>query len=71
MQRIYIVHDKQADTQRLVMAVNPAQALRFVANDRFDVSSANAVKVAELMSKGTVVEKTSDAEDQLELAEAE
>ncbi len=68
-QRIYIVNDKQANASRLVRAGNPAQALRHVAHARFDVKAANALEVADLMGSGVELEKSTDAPDQLSLAE--
>lgn len=41
---------------RLVKASNPAQALRHVAEPRFEISVAKMDDVVELVSKGTKVE---------------
>jgi len=70
-QRISIVNEKPSGAARLVMAGSPAQAIRHVANARFDVKAANAVAVAELMAGGAELEKAGENADQLELAEAE
>jgi hypothetical protein len=57
-QRIYSVTNTADNNTRLVMASNPAQALRHVANNLFDVKAATAIDVANLMAKGAVVEQS-------------
>lgn len=57
-QRIYTVKNTADNTSRLVMAANPAQALRHVANNLFDVKAANAIDVANLMATGVTVEQS-------------
>jgi hypothetical protein len=54
-ERIYVVHDTQRDEKTLVLANNPAQALRHITSDRFDVRAAGALEVASLMGQGVVV----------------
>lgn len=60
--RIYAVTSKTDGKARLVEATNPAQAMRHVAHDLFDVSPANARTVANLMSQGVSLE-TGKAEE--------
>lgn len=55
-QRIYKVTD--GDKTHLVMAGSQAQALRHVAGSVYKVSIAKTVEVAQLMSSGTVIEKS-------------
>ena len=57
-QRIYIVKDKRSDQPRLVMAPNPAQALRHITHSLFEVKAANATEVAELMTADVPLEKS-------------
>lgn len=57
-QRIYSVSNTTDNSTRLVLASNPAQALRHVANNLFDVKAATAMDVANLMAKGAVVEQS-------------
>ena len=73
-QRIYAVTSKADGSSRLVMAYNPAHAVRFVANDLFEVKAANAITVATLMTEGVKLEKAVGKDDEatlsLPLAEA-
>lgn len=62
-QRIYAVTTKADGSARLVLAQNPAQAMRHVANDLFEVKAASAATVARLMSKGTQLEDTSATDE--------
>ena len=57
--RIYTVNNKADGSRRLVMAMNPAQALRHVAHAQYEVKSTTAVEVAELMGSGAKVETVS------------
>lgn len=58
--RIYRVQD--GDAVRLISATNPAQALRFLAGQRYQIRPASAIDVADLMTRGTKVEAaTADA----------
>jgi hypothetical protein len=57
-QRIYVVTEKSSGTSRLIEAGLPAQALRHVANDLFDVKPANTYDVAKLIGSGGQIEKT-------------
>ena len=67
-QRIYIVRNKTdgENTSRLILAGNPAQAMRHVANDLFAVKAASATDVAELMSNGVQLEKSKAEAEQTE-----
>jgi hypothetical protein len=68
-QRIYIVRNKTdgENTSRLILAGNPAQAMRHVANDLFAVKAASATDVAELMGNGVQLEKSKADPDQVDL----
>lgn len=68
-QRIYIVRNKadEAQRSRLILAGNPAQAMRHVANDLFAVKAASATDVAELMGAGATLEKSKADHDQMDL----
>lgn len=55
-QRIYAVTTKADGSGRLVLAQTPAQAMRHVANDLFEVKAANAGTVAKLMGAGVKLE---------------
>jgi hypothetical protein len=70
-QRIYIVRNKADEGQRsrLILAGNPAQAMRHVANDLFAVKAASATDVAELMSNGVQLEKSKAHPDQMDLVD--
>ncbi len=57
-QRIYAVTTKADGTGRLILAQNPAQAMRHVANDLFEVKAASAASVARLMSMGVKLEES-------------
>ena len=67
-QRIYIVRNKADEGQRtrLILAGNPAQAMRHVANDLFAVKAATATDVAELMGTGVQLEKSKAEAEQTE-----
>jgi hypothetical protein len=70
-QRIYIVRNKTdgENTSRLILAGNPAQAMRHVANDLFAVKAASATDVAELMGNGVHLEKSKAEAEQAEATE--
>jgi hypothetical protein len=70
-QRIYIVRNKSEEGQRsrLILAGNPAQAMRHVANDLFAVKAATATDVAELMGTGVQLEKSKANPDQMDLVD--
>jgi len=70
-QRIYIVRNKTdgENTSRLILAGNPAQAMRHVANDLFAVKAASATDVAELMGNGVQLEKSKAEAEQAEATE--
>jgi len=70
-QRIYIVRNKTdgENTSRLILAGNPAQAMRHVANDLFSVKAASATDVAELMGAGATLEKSKAEAEQAETEE--
>ena len=53
--RIYRVAD--GDVIRLVEAINPAQAIRHCASQRYRIGVAKATDVAYLMGKGVQVEQ--------------
>lgn len=54
--RIYAVTSRIDGKARLIEAINPAQAMRHVAHDLFEVAPANARTVANLMGQGVRVE---------------
>lgn len=56
MSRIYTVTHKATGTARLIAAPNPAQALRYVTRDEFDVRPSSPMTVAELMKAGVQLE---------------
>lgn len=60
--RLYQVTHRVTGNPRLVEAINPAQAMRHVANSLFDVKAATARDVANLMGMGIKLEQTGDAE---------
>lgn len=62
--RIYTVNNKADGSRRLVMAMNPAQALRHVAHAQYEVKSTTAVEVAELMGSGAKVEAAGEPEQE-------
>jgi hypothetical protein len=53
--RIYYVTDASGG-HRLIRAISPAQALKYVMGKQFTVEPASSVVVAELMGSGTFVE---------------
>lgn len=55
-ERIYAVTDKNSGTTRLIKAQSPAQAVRHVSGEMFDVKAASASVVANLMSGGCKLE---------------
>jgi hypothetical protein len=59
--RPYIVADKSG-AQRIVQAINQAQALRHVATDQFTVKAASASEVIDLMTAGVKPETASNEE---------
>lgn len=62
-ERIYQVTHKTTGTTRLVEAANPAQAMRYVAHDLYEVKPANARAVATLMKNGTTLEQSKEASE--------
>jgi hypothetical protein len=60
-QRIYVVTEKNSGYERLVMAQTPAQAMRHVTSDKFEVKAASAAVVARLMGHGAKLEQTTTA----------
>lgn len=54
--RIYAVTSRADGKARLIEATNPAQAMRHVAHDLFDVAPASARTVANLMGQGITLE---------------
>ncbi len=65
--RIYAVTDKTTFNTRLVVAQSPAQAMRHVANDLFEVKAASAALVGKLMSGGAKLEQSSQKEEKADL----
>lgn len=59
--RVYIVKDRLNASTRLVHAQNPAQALRFVANNQFSVAAAKPKDLVGLLGTAIKVEYASDA----------
>lgn len=55
MQRIYVVRSKKDDKVWLVEANNQSQALRFIADNLFEVQAATAKGTADLMAAGAKV----------------
>lgn len=73
--RIYAVTEKFSGLARLIEAQSPAQAIKHVANDMFEVKAATAAVVAKLMSGGAKLEAAKPVEQdepakQTALAEA-
>lgn len=60
--RIYIVTDRLNQSTRLVRAANPAQALRHVAIDQFEVTPAKADHIAGFLGSDLRVEVARAAE---------
>ncbi len=54
--RVYIVKDKLNQSTRLVRAANPAQALRYVAQDTFAVAPAKTDDLVKLIGTNIQVE---------------
>lgn len=54
--RVYIVKDRLNQSTRLIRANNPAQALRFVAIDQFDVAPAKTNDLVALLGTSIQVE---------------
>ena len=54
--RVYLVKDRLNQSTRLIRANNPAQALRYVANDQFSVSTAKANDLVALLGSNIAVE---------------
>lgn len=54
--RPYIITEKSTQKKRLVVAANPAQAIRHVARETFDASAASALEVAKMMGGGATLE---------------
>lgn len=61
--RIYRVAD--GDVVRLVEAINPAQAIRHCASQRYRIGVAKATDVAYLMGKGVRVEQAKPEQGEL------
>lgn len=55
--RIYLVKDKTTGTERLVEAYNQAHALRFVAQNTFDISVADQQSLVRLVEVGQKPER--------------
>lgn len=55
--RIYLVKDKTTGTERLVEAYNQAHALRFVAQNTFDISVADQQSLVRLVEAGQKPER--------------
>lgn len=49
---VYAVRDEESLQEQLVIAHSPAQALGFVARDRFKVRVAGSLEVAQAAAKG-------------------
>ncbi len=69
-QRIYSVSNTTNGSTRLVLAINPAQALRHVAQNQFDVKVASAIDVAKLVAGGVAVEQIKEAAAEAATTEA-
>jgi hypothetical protein len=54
---VYAITNKTNNTTRLVLANNPAQALRHVAGDTFKTEVASSVLVGKLMNEGAKMEQ--------------
>jgi hypothetical protein len=71
--RIYLVSTTspiEGESDRMVMATNPAQAMRHVAKSRYSIKPATAIDVARRMIAGALVEDASaQANDEPDLAE--
>ena len=55
--RIYLVKDKTTGTERVVEAYNQAHALRFVAQNTFDISVADQQSLVRLVEAGQKPER--------------
>lgn len=66
---IYISKDKTAadSKPRVVEADNRAQALRFIAENTFDISTGNATEVARLMADGVQLENATNPQRELDV----
>jgi hypothetical protein len=68
MARIYIVHDREAKSNRLVQANSQAQAIHHVVSNRYSATAATALQVADAMSNGAVLESANSSESASESA---
>lgn len=59
---IYLITDTETDEHRLVRAANQAQAIRHVAQSRFDIEVAGQFDLASLLAVGKVVEDATKVE---------
>ncbi|OGB68599.1 MAG: hypothetical protein A2486_16190 [Burkholderiales bacterium RIFOXYC12_FULL_65_23] len=59
--RIYLVTDRDTQTQRLIRAANQAQAVRHAAQSRFDIQVASQDTLVELLDAGQKVESAAQA----------
>ncbi len=59
--RIYLVTDRDTQTQRLIRATNQAQAVRHAAQSRFDIQVASQDTLVKLLDAGQKVESAATA----------
>lgn len=67
---IYISKDKTASADskvRVIEADNRAQALRFVAENTFEISTGSAAEVARLMADGVALEDATKPRRELDI----
>lgn len=60
--RIYLITDTETDEHRLARAANQAQAIRHVAQSRFDIEVAGQFDLVSLLAVGKVVEDATKVE---------
>jgi hypothetical protein len=69
--RIYRVRERQTGAVHMLEATNPAQALRFMAEDRWEITPASAKDVAQHMATGGKVVNVRPIELSLDLSAIE
>ncbi|PRD64151.1 hypothetical protein [Malikia granosa] len=59
--RIYVVTDQESQAKRLIRASSQAQAIRHVAQSRFDIQAASQDDLVKLLAAGQAVESATQA----------
>lgn len=57
--RVYVVKEEGVDKERLVRAINPAQAIRHVVRKKFSADVATQDALIRVLSSGATVEEAS------------